>query len=264
TAPARTPAVGTASMANTVDAASQRGVNTRETPLRSTLHDSAPAMPASARPRGELVAEAPAAEQLSGEHESSGSEHGNAQRERSERRAAVSDQSSSWSTNAGGSTTATRAESAATVVKDGVAARQPEEAPKLAQPTSHVTLQLDKDTLGASRIRVAVRGDTVRATILAEDGKVAALTAQLPELRRALEERGFTQARVTIQVEGHQEHQGNVIAGAMTDDLRAKPAASTRADQGRDEQQPRGGRRQDPDGDRPRDRRRQTPDEETE
>ncbi|MES2305369.1 MAG: flagellar hook-length control protein FliK [Gemmatimonadota bacterium] len=263
TAPSRAATPVVATLATAAGASPSREASTR-TPLAARpLHDPAPVASTTDRSSDEMVTGAIAPEAQAGEHESSSSEHGNAQRERAARHTPAAERSVSWSSSAGVVNTAS-ADDSTTVTKEVAGTRLPDEAPKTAQPTSHVTLQLDKETLGASRIRVAVRGDTVRATILAEDGKAAALTAQLPELRRALEERGFTQARVTIQVEGQQEHQGNVIAGAMTDDLRAKPAASARADQGRDEQQPRGGRRQDPDGDRPRDRRRQAPDEETE
>jgi len=60
-----------------------------------------------------------------------------------------------------------------------------------------VVLQL-ADDLG--RIRVSVRGETVRATLLPNDGALATrLTAEARSLERSLSDQGFSDARVTVQ-----------------------------------------------------------------
>ncbi|MEO8453004.1 MAG: hypothetical protein ABI647_24655, partial [Gemmatimonadota bacterium] len=54
------------------------------------------------------------------------------------------------------------------------------------------------DDLG--RIRVSVRGETVRATIMPNDGALATrLTAEARSLERSLSEQGFRDARVSVQ-----------------------------------------------------------------
>ncbi len=80
----------------------------------------------------------------------------------------------------------------------GAAAHEPATPAKAMQPSSQVTLELDP-AMGAGRVRVAIRGDTVHATIIAADGNVAALNDQVHELRRALESRGFAEAHVAVR-----------------------------------------------------------------
>jgi hypothetical protein len=64
-----------------------------------------------------------------------------------------------------------------------------------------VTIQLTDEGGEVGRIRVAVNGPTVRATIIPHDPALAdRLNGNLRELRRSLEERGFAEPRVTIQV----------------------------------------------------------------
>ncbi len=68
-----------------------------------------------------------------------------------------------------------------------------------APPASQVTLQLDGDaSADPTRIRVAVRGATVRAPVLANQEDSGALRGRVMELQRTLEDRGFTDARVTL------------------------------------------------------------------
>lgn len=63
-----------------------------------------------------------------------------------------------------------------------------------------VTIQLTDEGGEVGRIRVAVNGPTVRATIIPHDPALAdRLNGNLRELRRSLEERGFAEPRVTIQ-----------------------------------------------------------------
>lgn len=70
------------------------------------------------------------------------------------------------------------------------------------QPSSaHVTVDLDGQIAGASRIRVAVQGSAVQATIIATDGASAALDRALPALRQALEDRGFSDVKVAVRVQ---------------------------------------------------------------
>lgn len=78
-------------------------------------------------------------------------------------------------------------------------------------PTAHATLELDADKTGASRIRIAVQGSQVRATITASDIGLASLDRQLPELRRSLEERGFSDIRLAVRA---QDHVGTVATNA--------------------------------------------------
>ena len=95
-------------------------------------------------------------------------------------------------------------------------APEPKAAPA---PTAHATLELDADKTGASRIRIAVQGSQVRATITATEIGIASLDRQLPELRRSLEERGFSDIRLAVRAQEH--------AGA------AAPAASSGSDDAR-------------------------------
>lgn len=94
---------------------------------------------------------------------------------------------------------------------------EPKEAPA---PTAHATIELDAAKTGASRIRIAVQGDQVRATITASDAGLASLDRQLPELRRSLEERGFSDVRLAVRA---QQHAGSAasVASSATDDARS-------------------------------------------
>ena len=82
---------------------------------------------------------------------------------------------------------------------------------------AHATLELDAEKTGASRIRIAVQGSQVRATITASEFGAANLDRQLPELRRSLEDRGFSDIRLSVRT---QEHAGAAAAGSSrsTDD----------------------------------------------
>ena len=70
-------------------------------------------------------------------------------------------------------------------------------------PTRHtdwVTLRVDTAGQGTVRIRVAVLGNHVRATILHEDAGVAAqLSTRVGDLRQALVRQGFSESQLSIQ-----------------------------------------------------------------
>jgi flagellar hook-length control protein FliK len=95
-------------------------------------------------------------------------------------------------------------------------------------PTAHATLELDAAKTGASRIRIAVQGSQVRATITASDVSLASLDRQLPELRRSLEERGFSDVRLAVRA---QDHVGTIAANASSNADDAQSFARNRPDQ---------------------------------
>jgi hypothetical protein len=65
--------------------------------------------------------------------------------------------------------------------------------------TERVTLQLPHDDGGVTRVRIAVRGDQVRTTLISSDASTSAqLSSQAPELERALAARGFRDAEVAV------------------------------------------------------------------
>jgi hypothetical protein len=70
-------------------------------------------------------------------------------------------------------------------------------------PRSHVTLAVDPDVTGASRIHVSVQGAQVKATITATDGNVTVIDRQLSDLHRSLEDKGFTDVRVAVHSSDH-------------------------------------------------------------
>lgn len=87
----------------------------------------------------------------------------------------------------------------ATPVKAGLQATDA----SLEAPTPHtdwVTLRVDTAGQGTVRIRVAVMGNHVRATILHEDAGVAAqLSTRVGDLRQALVRQGFSESQLSIQ-----------------------------------------------------------------
>jgi hypothetical protein len=65
----------------------------------------------------------------------------------------------------------------------------------------HVMVDLKDDTGDHGRLRLALSGSTVRATILPNDPELAdRLTAGIRELRQSLEDHGFPEPRVTVQL----------------------------------------------------------------
>lgn len=89
---------------------------------------------------------------------------------------------------------------AAPVVRSAAPAPPPPPAPPPALvPTSHATLDLALGDGTTGRLRVAVRGDVVHATILAEGAAAITLERELPSLRRSLAERGFPDAQLTVR-----------------------------------------------------------------
>jgi hypothetical protein len=62
-----------------------------------------------------------------------------------------------------------------------------------------VTLKFEGEDGLEGRLRISVRGDTVRASILSSDeGTLQSLGGELGTLRRALTEQGFNTARVAV------------------------------------------------------------------
>ncbi|MDZ4675837.1 MAG: flagellar hook-length control protein FliK [Gemmatimonadota bacterium] len=120
----------------------------------------------------------------------------------------------------------------------------PPEPPALpSQPGSQVTVILDSEIAGATRIRVALRGDVVHATIVADVAAAVTLTQRLPELQRALRDRGFSDAQLSVRVLGAE----SVVApGAIRTE--SSTAASNNADARNDSEPRQGQRRADPDG----------------
>ncbi|HXE56363.1 MAG TPA: hypothetical protein VNK43_00030 [Gemmatimonadales bacterium] len=67
-------------------------------------------------------------------------------------------------------------------------------------PGDRVTLHLTDDAGGVTRVRIAVRGERLRATIVPPDGEAARrLRVATGELERSLAQHGFPDARVTVQ-----------------------------------------------------------------
>ena len=108
-------------------------------------------------------------------------------------------------------------------------------------PTSQVTVELDAERTGVQRVRVAVRGDVVHATLVTDRGGVEAMRPQLDDLRHALEGQGFREAHVQVRMAGD----GTPAAvGGATAELRLRHDAPSRAPDGSSsEQQPRGRQR---------------------
>lgn len=131
----------------------------------------------------------------------------------------------------------------ATPVGEMPMAAPPEPPTPPLQPDSQVTVVLDSAIAGANRIRVALRGDVVHATIVADVAAAVALTQRLPELQRALRDRGFTDAQLSVRVLGAE---GVAAPAAMRTE--STNGTSSPAD-ARNESEPRQGqRRADPDG----------------
>jgi len=114
------------------------------------------------------------------------------------------------------------------------------DAPPARVATSHVTVELDPAQSGAERVRVAVRGDVVHATVVTDRGGVDAMRPQLEQLRHALEGQGFREAHVQVRSSNGE------VAGAMPSvgmaDLRPRAEAASRTTDGNtsEQQQPRG------------------------
>ncbi len=116
--------------------------------------------------------------------------------------------------------------------------------------TSQVTMDLDPAVGILGKIRVAVRGETVHATITTKDADAVAMGARAHELRVALEERGFSDARVTVRSTASDDAPAAVIASSVSD-LKPRAADTAAGEQDRDsQQQPRGERRDQAGGDR--------------
>lgn len=132
--------------------------------------------------------------------------------------------------------------SAADVAKpaiEGHRTAEPRSAPP--SPTSQVTVELDAEQTGAQRVRVAVRGDVVHATVVTDRGGVEAMRPQLDDLRHALEGQGFREAHVQLRVATDAT---SAVASGGTPELRLRNEAPSRAPDGSGaEQQPRGRQR---------------------
>ncbi len=90
---------------------------------------------------------------------------------------------------------------AVTVVEGaGRAGALPPEPTPLPTPQSSVTLQLTDQDGARAAVRVAVRGDRVQATIVAQDASSAQrLGLRAADLERALLQQGFLEARVRVE-----------------------------------------------------------------
>jgi hypothetical protein len=78
-------------------------------------------------------------------------------------------------------------------------AAAPAETPETPRLSSQVTLAFDAGDGESGRVRLSVRGDALRATIVTGTGPEAArMSEELGSLRRALGDRGFTEPRVSI------------------------------------------------------------------
>lgn len=92
----------------------------------------------------------------------------------------------------------------------------PLEARTLARPGDQVTLQFSGEDGLEGQLRVAVRGQNVRATILADDPISAERFSRgLDGLQRALLERGFSEARLNVQQTARSE--GSAFGNAQRD-----------------------------------------------
>jgi hypothetical protein len=108
-------------------------------------------------------------------------------------------------------------------------------------PTSQVTVELDAERTGAQRVRVAVRGDVVHATVVTDQRGVEAMRPRLDDLRHALEGQGFREAHVQVRVAG--DGAAGVVGGGSAE-LRLRNDGPTRAPDGSSsEQHPRGRQR---------------------
>jgi hypothetical protein len=86
-------------------------------------------------------------------------------------------------------------------VSPGVVAEQVVRVARLvvANDVAQMRVELDPPTLGAVRISADARGDAITLTIAAERPETQALLAQaLPDIQRALADRGVAQASVTV------------------------------------------------------------------
>ncbi len=103
----------------------------------------------------------------------------------------------------------------------GSSQRPNAELPKMGQPTSHATVRMD---VGGSeaRVRVAVRGETVTATVTVDAADAPLLSSRIDELKQGLREQGFQEARVVIRsVESADAVSGQRI-GVALDDIRQR------------------------------------------
>lgn len=119
--------------------------------------------------------------------------------------------------------------------------RTAEPRPAPPSPTSQVTVELDAEQTGAQRVRVAVRGDVVHATVVTDRGGVEAMRPQLDDLRHALEGQGFREAHVQLRVGADGTP---AVSNGGAPELRLRSEAASRAPDGSGaEQQPRGRQR---------------------
>ncbi|MDZ4388957.1 MAG: hypothetical protein U0974_04440 [Gemmatimonadales bacterium] len=85
-----------------------------------------------------------------------------------------------------------------------VVAAMPQVADVTPPPTTgtpgHTTVELSLGDGVSGRLRIAVRGEVIHATILADAVHAALLERELPGLRQALLEQGFEEAHLTVRV----------------------------------------------------------------
>lgn len=124
--------------------------------------------------------------------------------------------------------------------------------PPAPPPPQTVTVRFDGPTGSEHRIRVSIRGDLVHATILTDAQSAPRLEQSLPELQRALADRGFSESRVSVRI---MASDGSQSPAARTE------AAPSDASRQRDGQGRSGPERDFAGDDRPRGKRHQTGEE---
>jgi hypothetical protein len=89
--------------------------------------------------------------------------------------------------------------------------------------TEQITVDLADETGGHGRLRLSLRGSSLRATIIPDEPEFAArLAVGLRELKRSLEDRGFT-PRLTVQAPSAAEPSMSAIAAAAREGAAGAP-----------------------------------------
>lgn len=132
--------------------------------------------------------------------------------------------------------------------------------PRGLRPTGHqVTIELDGNSADSTRIRVTVHGNAVRATVLSGAEQSGRLSMHADELTRALEDRGFRSASVSVRTAG----EGPMLVASSRGDAGNSPQDERPTHRGpQREAAARDGERKSATDDRPRQQRRPDPEEE--
>jgi hypothetical protein len=96
------------------------------------------------------------------------------------------------------------------------------------KPTDRVTLKFTDDAGVEGRLRVALRGQSVRATIVSGDQATAErLGARVSELQHTLDKQGFKDPQITVQQARASEEAGNVAIASTVRSGQETVASST-------------------------------------